>query len=77
MEHITLHTDQNQMRTRKISFRFNFVLWILKLMGWKFIEAPDTSEYKYNPEQYCIDRGILQHPSSFHSNGRRRVRQKD
>ncbi len=79
MENITLHADhaqQRQIRTRKLTFRFNFILWIYKLLGYKFNEVANTSEYKYNPEQYCIDRGILQQPSSFRKRGRSRMRLK-
>ena len=79
MEQISLHRDhaQVQIRPRRIIFRFNFALWILKILGYKFNEVPDTAEYKYNPEQYCIDRGILQQPSSFRIRGHSRMRLKN
>lgn len=79
MENYTLHTDHSQRAQivrKKFTFRFNLILSILKMLGYKFNTVPDTREYKYNPEQYCIDRGILQQPSTFRNRGRSRMRLK-
>jgi len=72
MKSITLHTIR-----RPTLRKFNLHIAIKKLLGYKFMDAPDTSEYKYNPEQYCIDHGIIQYPSSFQMKGRVRIRIKD
>ncbi|MBC8046774.1 MAG: hypothetical protein H7Y00_08265 [Fimbriimonadaceae bacterium] len=34
-------------------------------------------EYKYDPEQYCLDKGIIQHPSFLRAGKHKNLRIKD
>ena len=74
MRSITLHEILHPVSYTR---RFSLKKAMKKLIGYKFMDVADTTEYKYNPEQYCIDRGIIQHPSSFQMKGRSRLRIKD
>lgn len=70
-------TLQSIIRPAVIWRKFRPQVFIVKLFGYKYNEAPGTQTYLENPEQYCLDHGILQYPSTLQMRGRRKIRVKD
>lgn len=74
MKSLTLQSIIRPAATRR---KFSPQVLIGKLFGYKYNEAPGTQTYLENPEQYCLDHGIIQFPSTLQMRGQRKIRIKD
>jgi hypothetical protein len=74
MKILTLQSIIRPTVTRR---KFRPQVLIGKLFGYKYNEAPGTQTYLENPEQYCLDHGIIQFPSTLQMRGQRKIRIKD
>ena len=74
MKSLTLHSIIRPSISRR---KFRPQVSIGKLFGYKYTEAPGTQTYLENPEQYGLEHGILQYPSTLQMRGQRKIRVKD